>query len=59
MASSFGNTKVIQQQQKEILSNIVDASLSCRNSDLHQDLETEYVKETITKFARSHKQILL
>lgn len=53
------NIEIIQRFQNKVLRGIVDAPWYIRNSDIHRDLEVNYVEKEISKYARSHENRLL
>lgn len=52
------NINIIQRFQNKVLRAIVNAPWYIRNSDLHRDLQVEFVENEISKFARSHEKRL-
>lgn len=50
------NLKMIQTFQNKVLRNITNAPWYVRNDNLHRDLEVEYVKDVVKKYAIKHER---
>lgn len=52
------NIKILQTFQNKVLRDIINAPWYIRNSDIHRDLNIDYVKDVIKTFAERHQQRL-